>query len=150
MAEERSKSSDPNFEILVLPLPVRGRDYDGNCRVCGIMSALLLPRRGFILGLTSLLAAPAIVRASSLMPVRAERNYTGIDMSTGKDSTVITKYFFANNKWWKVNHEIHDSIHIAPCDKLMLGLGHEGDFRTFVNGKEINFNNLFSKWAKSA
>jgi hypothetical protein len=29
-----------------------------------------LPRRSFITGLVSLLAAPAIVRASSLMPVR--------------------------------------------------------------------------------
>ena len=28
-------------------------------------------RRGFLLGLSSILAAPAIVRASSLMPVRA-------------------------------------------------------------------------------
>ena len=29
-----------------------------------------LPRRGFILGLGSLMVAPAIVRASSLMPVK--------------------------------------------------------------------------------
>ena len=32
---------------------------------------LELPRRSFITGLVSLLAAPAIVRASSLMPVKA-------------------------------------------------------------------------------
>lgn len=35
------------------------------------MMTLELPRRSFITGLVSLLAAPAIVRTSSLMPVRA-------------------------------------------------------------------------------
>ena len=32
---------------------------------------LILPRRSFLAGLASALAAPAIVKASSLMPVRA-------------------------------------------------------------------------------
>ncbi len=32
---------------------------------------MILARRGFLFGLGALLAAPAIVRASSLMPVRA-------------------------------------------------------------------------------
>lgn len=36
------------------------------------MSELLLPRRKFLLGAAALLAAPAIVRASSLMPIKAQ------------------------------------------------------------------------------
>lgn len=35
-----------------------------------------LPRRGFILGLAALVAAPAIVRAGSLMPVRNFKTLT--------------------------------------------------------------------------
>ena len=35
------------------------------------MTGLIIPRRQFLLGLTGLLAAPAIVRFDSLMPVRA-------------------------------------------------------------------------------
>lgn len=35
------------------------------------MTAPMISRRGLLVGLGSLLAAPAIVRASSLMPVRA-------------------------------------------------------------------------------
>lgn len=35
------------------------------------MSGLIMPRRGFLAGLGAILAAPAIVRASSLMPVKA-------------------------------------------------------------------------------
>ena len=37
---------------------------------------LELPRRGFLLGLGALIAAPAVVRASSLMPVRAFKQLT--------------------------------------------------------------------------
>jgi hypothetical protein len=36
-----------------------------------VLAIMLLARRGFLFGLGALLAAPAIVRASSLMPVRA-------------------------------------------------------------------------------
>lgn len=34
--------------------------------------SIILPRRGFILGLGSLIAAPAVVRASSLMPIHGD------------------------------------------------------------------------------
>lgn len=34
------------------------------------MNKLILPRRKFLVGLASALAAPAIVRASSLMPIK--------------------------------------------------------------------------------
>lgn len=36
-----------------------------------VMSQLLLPRRSFLTGLASLFAAPAIVRASSLMQIKS-------------------------------------------------------------------------------
>jgi hypothetical protein len=40
-----------------------------------IMSDIALPsRRGLLLGLTALIASPAIVRASSLMPVKMLKN----------------------------------------------------------------------------
>jgi hypothetical protein len=35
------------------------------------MNSLVMPRRAFLKGLVGLIAAPAIVRASSLMPVKA-------------------------------------------------------------------------------
>jgi hypothetical protein len=35
------------------------------------MTSLVLPRRKFLLGLTSIFAAPAIVRVASLMPLSA-------------------------------------------------------------------------------
>ena len=37
------------------------------------MSNLIIPRRGFLVGLASLLAAPAVVRAEALMPIKVWR-----------------------------------------------------------------------------
>jgi hypothetical protein len=37
------------------------------------MTDLILPRRGFLVGLASLLAAPAVVRAEALMPIKVWR-----------------------------------------------------------------------------
>jgi hypothetical protein len=34
------------------------------------MSGIIIPRRNFLIGLAATLAAPAVVRASSLMPIR--------------------------------------------------------------------------------
>lgn len=58
------------------------------------MSTIELPRRKFLTGLASLIAAPAIVRVSSLMPVKASKilsitNYLGtpivsVDVLYGK------------------------------------------------------------------
>lgn len=45
-------------------------------------------RRSFLRGLGFIACAPAIVRASSLMPMRPAPNFIGIDWG-GKDSTVI-------------------------------------------------------------
>lgn len=42
------------------------------------MSDLILPRRAFLTGLAGLFAAPAIVRAASLMPVKALPVYGAI------------------------------------------------------------------------
>lgn len=49
------------------------------------MTDLILPRRKFLVGAAAFLAAPAIVRASSLMPVKAEKiikagEYVWLDM----------------------------------------------------------------------
>jgi hypothetical protein len=38
-----------------------------------VLSDLILPRRRFLTGLVSLLAAPAVVRADSLMPIKVWR-----------------------------------------------------------------------------
>lgn len=43
--------------------------------------AIMLPRRKFILGLTGLFCAPAIVKMTSLMPVRSFRAWPGVPFS---------------------------------------------------------------------
>lgn len=47
------------------------------------MSSLILPRRRFLTGLATLFAAPAIVRAASLMPVKAGPKYVTYDLLDG-------------------------------------------------------------------
>lgn len=49
------------------------------------MAELQLPRRGFLLGLGALVASPAIVRASSLMPIKAQK--TPIELFYGRQIT---------------------------------------------------------------
>lgn len=46
------------------------------------MTDLILPRRKFLTGLASLIAAPAIVRASSLMPVKSVTIYKTAALAT--------------------------------------------------------------------
>lgn len=46
---------------------------------------LKIPRRRFLAGLVGLIAAPAIVRAESLMPVRTPKWVTGWDLAAGDD-----------------------------------------------------------------
>ena len=61
-----------------------------------------LSRRSLITGLISMMAAPAIVRASSLMPVKQmlpEPGVIGIDMASGPDVAVQT-VFFQNRLYW--------------------------------------------------
>lgn len=50
-----------------------------------------LTRRGLITGLVAFAAAPAIVRAENLMPVRAEiiRSFFGIDLATNEGTAAI-------------------------------------------------------------
>lgn len=40
--------------------------------------SLILPRRGLLIGLAAMIAAPAVVRASSLMPIRGEEPYVHV------------------------------------------------------------------------
>lgn len=55
--------------------------------------SLILPRRGFLLGLGSLLAAPAIVRIQNIMPVKsmpaADVLDAGLDMLDGVPELVL-------------------------------------------------------------
>lgn len=46
---------------------------------------LKIPRRRFLAGLVGLIAAPAIVRAESLMPVRTPKWVTAWDLAAGDD-----------------------------------------------------------------
>lgn len=65
----------------------------------------MIPRRSFLLGLGSLIAAPAIVRASSLMPVR------GIIMDVPAWTPQLM--FFSGRYWWVENGiEIHYSAKV--------------------------------------
>ncbi len=72
-------------------------------------------RRGFIKGLGLLVAAPAIVRASSLMPVRrlSPRLIVGLDMAYG-ESVSVTEI------WWFNNAEF---FIWTPCTQDMLQHG---------------------------
>lgn len=62
------------------------------------MSAIILPRRKFLLGVASLVCAPAVVRASSLMPVIsvAEASGSGIFTASmwGSELTLIARKAF--------------------------------------------------------
>lgn len=52
------------------------------------MSDLLVPsRRSFLLGLASLVAAPAVIRLGGLMPIRPQ--VIGWDLAQGEDVTVL-------------------------------------------------------------
>jgi hypothetical protein len=62
------------------------------------MSGLIVPtRRGFLIGLTALLAAPAIVRATSIMPVsvlpiepvRRPRRWHHVALTHGDDGLAV-------------------------------------------------------------
>jgi hypothetical protein len=81
-------------------------------------------RRSFITGLISFAAtAPAIVRASSLMPVKQmlEPVYVGIDMASGPDVTV-THLFYQNRLWWLVEGgEVHFSKLLERDPHCTLG-----------------------------
>lgn len=69
------------------------------------MSALLLPRRKFLLGLGAVLAAPAIVRVSSLMPVhdifRSESFLVG-NYLTDTDAWLIDVQTLPG--FWQIEH----------------------------------------------
>lgn len=60
------------------------------------MSNLILPRRRFLTGLATLFAAPAIVRAASLMPVKA---------AEPEGYTVVFRTSLPIGSWRKMWHE---------------------------------------------
>jgi hypothetical protein len=62
---------------------------------------MLISRRGLITGLGSILAAPAIVRASSIMPVKAWADrvvWTGDGITTNCVITAVCEY---QGKWYE-------------------------------------------------
>ncbi len=72
------------------------------------MSSLILPRRRFLAGLAAAFSAPAIVRAESLMPVRAMKTpevwkyyQAAVDMG-GSDQMVCVLMASFDNKNWTV------------------------------------------------
>ena len=85
---------------------------------------LELPRRKFLIGLASLIAAPAVVRASSLMPVKAlikppivlnriDNSYLSIEEITreavklfNQSNEFLKDYNFYQGEQWNLN-DIH-------------------------------------------
>ena len=58
---------------------------------------MIISRRGLITGLVSLVAAPAIVRAGSLMPVRVW-SWTGVDLGAG-DASILVRCAMVDGSW---------------------------------------------------
>lgn len=83
-------------------------------------------RRSFLTGLASVLAAPAIVRASSLMPVR------GIVM----DWAPPKAYYFQNRVWWIVGPQM-----LAYSDR-MPDVQSVDDSTVIFEGRPISFDTL--------
>src|SRR3990167_2544471 len=81
---------------------------------------MYIHRRGLLIGLASLIAAPAIVRASSLMPIKVfNADVVALDLEGGQ-------YTF--QAYWSVANEIHrevinPSVNVAAIDN--------GDLVTF-------------------
>ncbi len=64
-------------------------------------------RRGFIAGLASLIAAPAIVRAGSLMPVKAPRLITGYEiLQRQREFDVLFSRMYVRPEWLKTLGEV--------------------------------------------
>ena len=54
------------------------------------MTDLIMPRRSFITGLVGLVAAPAVVKASSLMPVKVFQFNDGIALTSAAHPEIAT------------------------------------------------------------
>ena len=72
------------------------------------MTGLILPRRKFLVGAAAFLAAPAIVRASSLMPVKAEKiikagEYVWVHMGPRVDDAWV--YDTTRGSWRDINDD---------------------------------------------
>lgn len=60
---------------------------------------MITSRRSFLTGLTAtLITAPAIVRAGSLMPVK-QLPWIGVDLAAGPDVTAYV-YYFQERRFW--------------------------------------------------
>lgn len=68
---------------------------------------MILPRRSFITGLVSLIAAPAIVRAGSLMPVKSM--YT-------KVTRITLDYSDMDPRWKLFSHQYNWNLQVVASD----------------------------------
>lgn len=82
-----------------------------------------LSRRGFITGLTLLVAAPAIVRAASLMPVKSMPNTVTLEMLQQRMNAAYKVYSEALTR-----NLYGDAINPRPAT-LLLYADEFGDFR---------------------
>lgn len=88
------------------------------------MSGLILPRRGFLAGLGSLILAPAVVKAENLMPVaNIERFYLRgiVDYNVASDQLLIR--IDQANFALKMPRYVAGTIPINEVQKLLKTLG---------------------------
>lgn len=102
-------------------------------------SSLLLPRRTFISGALSLLAAPSIVRATSIMPVREWKPKILADGN----------YMFANGKWLSYFNGSNGKVEFVP-DHPKLKPAVEGQTVVIKNGVTIRWNLFEENWWRAS
>lgn len=89
------------------------------------MKDLIVPtRRGFLAGLGTLLAAPAIVRASSLMPVRDWKTYgsggrLSMEMITEEMSRLLKQWAWHGSRPVTPTKQIMVDLQLNPADRLL-------------------------------
>jgi len=74
----------------------------------------MLTRRGLITGISSLIVAPAIVRVSSIMPVKPVA-YSLADLIWKIDPTPTPFVMIAGNGFMKVYREVLDEIRVIEA-----------------------------------
>lgn len=76
-------------------------------------------RRSLITGLISLVAAPAIVRASSLMPIKAiKTDVTVLGLDPGSNEIAMQQVYYKGYVWWITG--IDKVLHYEKCDNPFI------------------------------